>query len=444
MQSWNPTSWQTKPAAQQPAWPDQAALEEVLTEIGQRPPLARMGEILQLREELSQVAAGRAFILQAGDCAESFDDFSFDNVRNKLKIILQMAIILLYSGGMPVVRIGRIAGQFAKPRSAPTELVDGVELPSFRGHIVNDDHATEAARAPDPQRLLRAYDQSMETIDILRGLTKGGFADLRQVHRWNAEFVSSSPEGQRYEQLAAEIDRALDFMESCGIDLAHDQTLHEVSFFTSHEALLLGYEEALARPYNDQYVETSAHTVWIGERTRQLDGAHIEFVSGILNPIGVKIGPTATPEEVATLAKTLNPHQEPGKLMFIARMGTRKVREALPPLVEEIKASGIPVIWICDPMHGNTKFAEGDRKTRSFNDIFDEIDGFFSVLRAAGVHPGGVHLELTGDDVTECLGGSDQLREDQLHENYTTACDPRLNARQSLDLAFHIAELLRQ
>jgi 3-deoxy-7-phosphoheptulonate synthase len=444
MSSWSPTHWRSKPVVQQPAWPDEAAFERVLGELSARQPLVRIGEIQHLQDELADVYNGKAFVLQAGDCAETFTDFSFDIVRNKLKIILQMAVVLTYSGGVPIVKIGRIAGQFAKPRSEPVEKIGDLEIPSFRGHIVSGDDKTLEARTPDPTRLLRAYDQSAETIDILRGLTKGGFADLRQVHEWNAEFIASSPEGRRYEELAGEVDRSIAFMQSTGHDVDVDQFLHEVDLYTSHEALLLGYEEALTREYRGQYFATSAHTVWIGERTRQLDGAHIDYAKGLANPIGVKIGPSATVDDVTGLVKTLNPDHIPGRLMFVSRMGVNNVREKLPPLVEAVSKTDIPIIWLSDPMHGNTHFAEGGQKTREFEDIVNEIAGFFSVLDDQGVRPGGIHVELTGEDVTECTGGSDQLTEAQLHENYVTACDPRLNARQSLDLAFNVAELLKR
>ncbi|HZQ28072.1 MAG TPA: 3-deoxy-7-phosphoheptulonate synthase class II [Acidimicrobiales bacterium] len=443
--SWTPSSWRDLPAAQQPDWPDEAALERALKQLASLPPLVFAGEARNLRTGLAEVAAGKAFLLQAGDCAESFADFSADAIRDKLKVILQMAVALTYGSGVPVVKVGRIAGQFAKPRSSPTELVGGVELPSFRGHIVNDDAPTYEARVPDPARLVAAYHQSASTLNLLRAFTKGGFADLSQVHVWNQQFVASSNEGQRYDALAAEIERAMRFMKACGIDLQAEQRLHQVDFYTSHEALLLGYEEALTRrdSLTGDWYDCSAHMVWIGERTRQPDGAHVAFLAGVENPIGVKLGPSVTPDEVLELCERLDPERVPGRLTLISRMGAGKVADALPPLLRAVTASGRSVVWACDPMHGNTFTSPGGRKTRHFDDVLAEITGFFSVCRAEGVWPGGMHVELTGDDVTECLGGAEEILEDHLHVRYTTTCDPRLNARQSLDLAFLVAELLR-
>jgi 3-deoxy-7-phosphoheptulonate synthase len=392
---------------------------------------------------LGEVAAGRAFLLQAGDCAESFDGFSADSIRDKLKVILQMAVVLTYGSGVPVVKLGRIAGQFAKPRSSPTETVGDRVLPAFRGYIVNDTASTAEARVADPERLIQAYNQSASTLNLLRAFTKGGFADLNQVHAWNQEFVVSSPEGRRYDSIAAEIERALRFMAACGIDLSAEQNLHQVDFFTSHEALLLGYEEALTRQdsLTDEWYDCSAHLLWIGDRTRQLDGAHVEFMRGVGNPIGMKVGPSASADEVVELCERLNPERVPGRLMLITRMGVDHVEEALPPLLRAVRASGHPVVWECDPMHGNTFASPSGHKTRDFAAIMSEIRSFFAVHRAEGTWPGGVHVELTGDDVTECLGGGDDVAD--LDERYETACDPRLNARQSLDLAFQLAELLR-
>jgi 3-deoxy-7-phosphoheptulonate synthase len=443
--SWTPSSWRDHTAAQQPEWPDEAALERALKQLAAVPPLVFAGEARNLRGALAEVAAGRAFLLQAGDCAESFADFSADAIRDKLKVILQMAVALTYGSGVPVVKVGRIAGQFAKPRSSPTELVGGVELPSFRGHIVNDDAPTVEARTPDPARLVAAYHQSASTLNLLRAFTKGGFADLSQVHVWNQQFVASSNEGQRYDALAAEIERAMRFMKACGIDLQAEQRLHQVDFYTSHEALLLGYEEALTRrdSLTGDWYDCSAHMVWIGERTRQVDGAHVAFLAGVENPIGVKLGPTVTPDEVLELCERLDPERVPGRLTLISRMGATKVAGALPPLLRAVADSGRSVVWACDPMHGNTFTSPGGRKTRHFDDVLAEITGFFGVCRAEGVWPGGMHVELTGDDVTECLGGAEEILEDHLHVRYTTTCDPRLNARQSLDLAFLVAELLR-
>ncbi len=440
---WTPSSWRTRPAAQQPEWPDEGRLDDVLKRLNALPPLVFAGEARRLTAALGEVAEGRAFLLQAGDCAESFDSFSADSIRDKLKVILQMAVVLTYGSGVPVVKLGRIAGQFAKPRSSPTETVGDRVLPAFRGHIVNDLAPTEEARVAEPERVIQAYNQSASTLNLLRAFTKGGFADLNQVHVWNQEFVASSREGRRYETIASEIERALRFMAACGIDLSAEQNLHQVDFFTSHEALLLGYEEALTRQdsLTGEWYDCSAHLLWVGDRTRQRDGAHIEFLRGVKNPIGLKLGPSATPEEAVELCALLNPSREPGRLVLISRMGADTVEDLLPPLVEAVRDAGHPVVWECDPMHGNTYVSPSGRKTRDFTAIMSEIRSFFAVHRAAGTWPGGVHIELTGDDVTECLGGGDDIAD--LDQRYETACDPRLNARQSLDLAFQLAELLR-
>ncbi|MFM8266490.1 MAG: class II 3-deoxy-7-phosphoheptulonate synthase [Ilumatobacteraceae bacterium] len=443
--TWNPASWQAFPALQQPEWPDQGDLERALKQIASYPPLVFAGEARSLQASLGQVAAGNAFLLQAGDCAESFEEFSAVNIREKLRVILQMAVVLTYSLGVPVVKVGRIAGQFAKPRSSPVERVGDVELPSFRGHIVNGDAATEAARIPSADRLVQAYNQSAATLNLLRAFTKGGFADLSRVHAWTQEFVASSPEGQRYEQLASEIDRALRFMRACGIDTEDTHPLHETDMYTSHEALLLGYEEALTRQdsLTGAWYDCSAHMLWIGERTRQLDGAHIEFLRGVGNPVGCKVGPSTDAAFVLELCERLNPSRIPGRLTLISRMGADKVEDALRPLLRAVRDSGHPVVWACDPMHGNTVTSTTGRKTRTFESICAEIDGFVRAHRTEGTWPGGIHVELTGDDVTECTGGSDDILEGQLDDAYQTVCDPRLNGRQSLDLAFHVAEMLR-
>jgi 3-deoxy-7-phosphoheptulonate synthase len=419
-------------------------LDACLKTLSSFPPLVFAGEARELGTALGRVAQGQAFLLQAGDCAESFEAFSANSIRERLKVILQMAVVLTYSAGVPVVKVGRIAGQFAKPRSSPVETVDGVGLPSFRGHMVNDIAFTAAARQPDPHRLVEAYHQSAATLNLLRAFTKGGFADLHRVHQWTQEFVRTSPEAQRYEQLADEIDRALRFMKACGLDPDSVPVLHEVDFYTSHEALILGYEEALTRQdsLTGDWYDCSAHTVWIGERTRGLDDAHVEFFRGIANPIGCKVGPTATAEEVLALCETLNPERIPGRLTLISRMGADRIEDALRPLLRAVRDAGHPVVWACDPMHGNTFTAPSGRKTRHFDAILDEIRGFFDAHRAEGTWPGGVHVELTGDDVTECLGGADELADDDLGLRYETMCDPRLNGRQSLELAFRVAELL--
>ena len=443
--TWSPSSWRAREARQQPVWPDRAALDAARAQLAVLPPLVFAGEARRLTEALGEVAAGRSFVLQAGDCAESFAEFTADSIRDKLKVILQMAVVLTYGAGVPVVKLGRIAGQFAKPRSSPTERVGGIEIESFRGHMVNDDLPTAAARVPDPARLIAGYHQSVATLNLLRAFTKGGFADLSQVHAWNQEFVATSAEGRQFEGIAEGIDRALHFMAACGIDLAAEATLHEVDFWTSHEALLLDYEEPLVRrdSLTGDWYDCSAHMLWIGERTRDPDGAHCEFLSGVRNPVGVKIGPGATADDVLALCERLDPERVPGRLTLITRFGASAVGSALPPLLEAVRDAGHPVVWSCDPMHGNTFTAEGGRKTRRFDDILTEIKGFFAAHREVGTWPGGVHVELTGDDVTECLGGVEDIVEGQLEERYTTACDPRLNARQSLDLAFRVAEFLR-
>ena len=435
-------SWQSLPAAQQPEWPDQEALRKTLADLASYPPLVFAGECDQLRARLGAVARGEAFLLQGGDCAEAFDGVSAEQIRNKLKTLLQMAAVLTYAASVPVVKVGRIAGQYSKPRSKSTETRDGVTLPVYRGDSVNGFDFTPESRIPDPERLKRMYNASAATLNLVRAFTTGGYADLRQVHAWNQDFVRNSPAGQRYEKLAREIDNALAFMNACGVAPEEFRT---VEFYSSHEALILDYETALTRTDSrtgDLY-DVSGHMVWIGERTRQLDHAHIEFASKIRNPIGVKLGPTTTVDEALTLIDRLDPDREPGRLTFITRMGAGKVREHLPSLVEKVTASGAQVVWICDPMHGNTFEASSGHKTRSFDDVLDEVKGFFEVHRGLGTHPGGIHVELTGDDVTECVGGGDEVLVDDLHQRYETACDPRLNRSQSLDLAFLVAEMYR-
>ncbi len=436
-------SWRNLPAAQQPDWPDVDELARVVAELETLPPLVFAGECDQLKQRLGAVARGEAFLLQGGDCAETFAANSADNLRNKLKTLLQMAVVLTYAASIPVVKVGRIAGQYAKPRSKPVEVRDGVELPVYRGDAVNGLEFTPEARVPDPKRLLKVYHASAATLNLARAFTTGGYADLRQVHAWNQDFVKESPAGERYERLAGEIDRALAFMRACGAD---PEEFHTVEFYSSHEALILEYERALTRidsrtglPY-----DTSAHMVWVGERTRDLNGAHIEFVSKIRNPIGVKLGPKTSPEHALALIDKLDPEREPGRLTFITRMGADKIRDVLPALVEKVTAGGAQVCWVCDPMHGNTYEAPSGHKTRRFDDVLDEVKGFFEVHRELGTHPGGIHIELTGDDVTECVGGGFDLVEDDLHTRYESACDPRLNRSQSLDLAFLVAEMYRE
>jgi len=441
--TWHPGSWNDCPAGQQPSWPEADFYNETLHELGTKPPLVFAGEARRLTSHLGRVANGEAFVLQAGDCAESFDLSSADAIRDKLKVILQMAVVLQYSAGLPVVKIGRIAGQFAKPRSSGTETRDGATLPSFRGHIVNDIDFEESSRKPDPNRLLQAYNTSAATLNLLRAFTRGGYADLRQVHEWNQEFVASSPAGKRYEILAAGIEKALNFMTACGFD-TDDAAMRQVELYTSHEALLLGYEQALTRQdsITGDWYDCSAHMLWIGERTRELEGAHVEFLRGVHNPIGSKIGPSTSPGDALDLCNALNPDKIPGRLTLISRMGAGKVGEHLPAILEAVSAAGHPVVWQCDPMHGNTYSTESGIKTRDFDVIMTEVREYFDIHRATGTWPGGIHCELTGDTVTECVGGSDSLAADQLGERYETMCDPRLNGRQSLDLAFGVAELL--
>ena len=442
-QTWTPSSWTGYPAEQQPEWPDEAVLKEVVEELRVLPPLVFAGEARSLQAALARVSNGEAFLLQAGDCAEAFGDFTADSIRDKLKVILQMAVVLTYASGLPVIKVGRIAGQFAKPRSSPSEVVNGTALPSFRGHAINDSPFDAESRRPDPRRLIRAFHQSAATLNLIRAFTKGGFADLRQIHVWNQEFVAASRQGQRYEAIAGQIDRALRFMAACGVDLDNDAAMHEVDLFTSHEALLLGYEEALTRrdSLTGDWYDCSAHLLWIGERTRQLDGAHVHFLSGVKNPVASKVGPAGTPDEVVGLCERLNPGREPGRMTFIARMGSGRVADSLPPLLRAARDEGHPVVWACDPMHGNTFTTEGGLKTRRFDDILDEIKGFFGACHAEGVTPGGVHLELTAEDVTECLGGAEEILD--LEDRYQALCDPRLNARQALDLAFQVGEMLQ-
>ncbi len=442
---WSPSSWRSLPALQQPGWPDPAAVDEVRERLRQLPPLVFAGEARALQRVLGEAVEGRAFLLQAGDCAESFRQVSAIGIRERLKVLLQMSAVLTYGATLPVVKVGRIAGQFTKPRTAPTETVNGVELPSFRGHAIHSDEPTPAARVANPERMVQAYYQAVSTLNLLRAFTKGGFADLTQVHTWNQEFVTSSLEGRRYEVIANEIGRALRFMQAIGIDLGDERTIHEVDIWTSHEALLLDYEEPLVRrdSTTGDWYACSAHFLWVGERTRQVDGAHVEFLAGVLNPVGIKVGPSATPDELVALCEKLNPNRIPGRLTLVARLGADRVREALPPLVRAVHESGIPVLWACDPMHANTFTTASGHKTRRFDDVLGEIEGFFDANREVGSWPGGVHLEITGEDVTECLGGSEEVSEDQLDHRYETLCDPRLNARQSLDLAFRVAELMR-
>jgi len=429
-------------AAQQPNWPDKDALAKAVEQLRTFPPLVFAGECDTLKEKIAEAAEGRAFWLQGGDCAETFAGATADSIRNRMKTILQMAAVLQYGASLPVLKVGRMAGQFAKPRSNDNETRGDVTLPAYRGDAVNDLEFTLESRTPDPQRLVRVYQTSVSTLNLVRAFTHGGFADLRRVHEWNKGFIRDSAVGERYEQMANEIGRALAFMQSAGVD---PDAFRSVDLYSSHEALILEYERALTRidSRTQEPYDVSAHFVWIGERTRKIDGAHVDFCSKIRNPIGVKLGPKTQVDEVLALIEKLDPNREPGRLTFITRMGAGVVREALPKLVEGVTKSGAKVLWVCDPMHGNTYEAPSGYKTRKFDDVLDEVRGFFEVHKKLGTHPGGIHIELTGDDVTECVGGGEQISHDDLSSRYETACDPRLNHTQSLELAFLVAEMLR-
>ena len=432
--------WRTLPIKQQPQWYDEAAVAAASAELATLPPLVFAGEVDILRDRLARAAAGQAFLLQGGDCAETFAGATAEQIRNRFKTVLQMAVVLTYGASMPVVKMGRMAGQFAKPRSSDTETRGDVTLPAYRGDIVNGYDFTEESRKADPARLLKGYHTAASTLNLIRAFTQGGFADLREVHSWNKGFAAN-PANQAYESMAAEIDRAIKFMEAAGADF---DELTRVEFYTGHEGLLMDYERPMTRidsrtglAYN-----TSSHFQWIGERTRELDGAHVDYFSKIRNPIGVKLGPTTTPETALALIDKLDPEREPGRLTFITRMGAGKIRDALPPLLEAVRASGATPLWVTDPMHGNGITTPTGYKTRRFDDVVDEVRGFFEAHRQVGTHPGGIHVELTGDDVTECLGGSEMIDEATLATRYESLCDPRLNHRQSLELAFLVAEEL--
>jgi 3-deoxy-7-phosphoheptulonate synthase len=443
---WTPSSWRAKPAKHIPQdYPDPAELARVEGELRRMPPLVFAGEARRLKSLLGEAAEGRAFLLQGGDCAESFKEFHADNIRDTFRLLLQMAVVLTFAGGRPVVKVGRIAGQFAKPRSEPTETIDGVTLPSYRGDIINGQDFDPASRVPDPERLIKAYAQSAATLNLLRAFAGGGYANLYNIHRWTLGFVEGSPQGARYRELADKISETLSFMSAIGLTPERNPELHRVEFFTSHEALLLGVEEAMTRvdSTSGDWYDTSAHMVWIGERTRQLDGAHLEYFRGIKNPVGVKCGPTMEPDELLRLAEALNPANEAGRLTLIGRFGADKVGQRLPALMAATKKAGLKVVWSIDPMHGNTLKAGNGYKTRPFDRILAEVKTFIEVAEAEGVPPGGVHLEMTGQNVTECIGGARALSEDQLTDRYHTHCDPRLNADQALELAFLVAEKLK-
>jgi len=444
--TWSPGAWRQRPARQLPTYPDAGRLAAAEQRLAALPPLIFPGEISQLKDRLAAVARGEAFLLQGGDCAESFDELGQPAVESTFRVILQMAVVLTYAAACPVIKVGRIAGQFAKPRSSDSETIDGLTLPSYRGDIVNGAEFDAVAREPDPTRLLRAYSCSAATLNLLRALAQGGFADLNQVHRWTADFVRASPQGERFAELADRITESLAFMRACGFDAERSPQLHAVEFYTSHEALHLHYEEALTR--RDEQSDAawyggSAHLLWLGERTRALDGAHVEYLAGITNPVGVKLGPTATPGDVLALLDRLDPNQEPGRIILISRMGSDKVTTALPPLLRAVRDAGRRPVWCCDPMHGNTVTSSNGYKTRDFERILLEMQGFFAAHADAGTVAGGLHFEMTGQDVTECRGGAQAVSDATLAERYRSACDPRLNGSQSLELAFQIAEVLK-
>ncbi|MFP8966342.1 class II 3-deoxy-7-phosphoheptulonate synthase [Pokkaliibacter sp. CJK22405] len=446
MTSWTPESWRNFPIRQVPTYPNPDQLKSVEQRLASYPPLVFAGEARELRRQFQQVTEGKAFLLQGGDCAESFAEFSANSIRDTFKVMLQMAVVLTFAGGCPVVKVGRMAGQFAKPRSADTETIDGIELPSYRGDIINNIDFTSESRIPDPERMVQAYNQSAATLNLLRAFAQGGMADLHKVHQWNLDFVEKSPLGERYQNLASRIDETLAFMEACGINNDTTPQLKETTLYTSHEALLLPYEQALTRQdsLTGQWYDCAAHMLWIGDRTRQPDGAHVEFLRGVHNPIGIKAGPTTDPEDLLRLIDILNPTNDPGRLNIIVRMGAGKVEEHMPRLLQAIKREGKHVLWSSDPMHGNTIKASSGYKTRSVASVLSEVKSFFQIHKAEGTYAGGVHFEMTGRNVTECIGGAYEITEDQLGDRYHTHCDPRLNADQVLELAFLIADSLKE
>ena len=443
--NWTPASWREKPILQVPEYPAEAALHTVESDLRKLPPLVFAGEARRLKKSLAKVANGEAFLLQGGDCAESFAEFDANGIRDTFKVLLQMAVVLTFGASCPVVKVGRMAGQFAKPRSSDIEKQGDVTLPSYRGDIINGIEFTEESRVPDPQRMLRAYNQSSATLNLLRAFAQGGFADLHQVHGWNLDFVKDSPQSERYNKMADRLDETLNFMTACGVTAENVPQLRETDFYTSHEALLPWYEEALTRQdsLTGDWYDCSAHFLWIGDRTRQPDHAHVEFLRGVKNPIGMKVGPSTDPDDLIRNIDILNPANEPGRLTLITRFGAEKVEQGLPPLIRRVRDEGRSVVWSCDPMHGNTISAESGYKTRPVNQILSEVKSVFSVHRAEGTHAGGIHFEMTGKDVTECLGGAQEITSADLSSRYHTHCDPRLNASQSLELAFLIAEELK-
>ncbi len=446
MSKWTVNSWRGYKAKHIPEYPDKSELEKTESQLKTYPPLVFAGEARDLKRHLARVSEGKAFLLQGGDCAESFDDFNADYIRDTFKVLLQMSVTLTAAGNCPVVKVGRMAGQFAKPRSSPKEEIDGVELESYKGDIINDMEFTESSRVPDPQRMIRAYTQSAATLNLLRAFAKGGFSDLNKVHQWNMGFVDESPQGKKFRDLADKISDTLSFMDAIGISSGNTKRLRNVDFFTSHEALLLPYEECLTRTDSTtgEVYDTSAHMVWIGDRTRQLDGAHVEFCRGIKNPIGIKCGPTLDPDELKKLIDVLNPENEAGKITLICRFGVDNVEEKLPKLIGPFANSDYNLVWSCDPMHGNTMKANSGFKTRPFERVIQEVESFFDIHHALGTYPGGVHLEMTGQNVTECIGGAQAIKDEDLSARYHTHCDPRLNANQALELAFLISDKLRE
>ncbi|MBT5574691.1 MAG: 3-deoxy-7-phosphoheptulonate synthase class II [Alphaproteobacteria bacterium] len=446
--TWQPNSWREFPIKQVPEYPDLSSLKEVEETLGKRPPLVFAGEVQDLRKKLGDVANGKAFLLQGGDCAESFAEFSANNIRDSFKVILQMAVALTFGAGLPVVKVGRMAGQFAKPRSAPTEVIDGMELPSYRGDMVNGIEFNEVNRIPDPTRLLNVYDHSAATLNLLRAFSQGGMANLDQVHSWNSEYIKNTAQSKKFDQLSEKIEECLQFMAACGVRSDNTRSLMETEFYTSHEALLLNYEEAMTRKdtitNQKELFTTSAHMVWIGDRTRQIDGAHVEYMRGIANPIGLKCGPSLATDDLLRLIDVLNPDNIPGRLTLIARMGADHVMAKLPELLRAVDRAGAQVVWCCDPMHGNTVKASSGYKTRRLEDVMREVEGFFAAHDSVGTYPGGIHFEMTGQNVTECVGGVVSVTEESLGDRYHTHCDPRLNASQSLELAFLIANLMKK
>lgn len=445
-ENWSPDSWREKEAKQLPTYDDELALAGVEQELRRMPPLVFAGEARSLREDLAKVGRGEAFLLQGGDCAESFAEFSAENIRDTFRVMLQMAIVMTFAGSMPVVKLGRVAGQFAKPRSSDYEEVDGKKLPSYRGDIINGLEFEEKTRKPDPKRIMQAYNQSSATLNLLRAFAKGGYADLRQVNRWNLGYIKDSPLADRYRDMAIRIQEAIQFMEACGVTAEKVPVLKETSFYTSHEALLLPYEEAMTRvdSTTGKWYDTSGHFLWIGARTGQLDGAQVEFVRGVWNPIGLKVGPDLAADDLKKLCRKLNPLNEYGRLTLISRMGAGKVKDKLPALIDAVKEEGFNVVWSCDPMHGNTVKSDSGYKTRRFDDVLSEVKGFFEVHRDKGTHAGGIHIEMTGQNVTECTGGQFNIKDTDLSDRYHTHCDPRLNANQALEMAFLVAEEMKK